>query len=223
MTRKVSLAILVVVLAAALVWREEIWRFASMIDSTDEIAALVRGFGTLGMAVSVGLMIAHSFLPFPAELLACANGIVYGFWMGLTLTWVGAMLGAYVAYFIGLKLGRGAVLVFVSEEKLARAEGLMEKHGAVTLLVARLLPVISFNLVNYVAGMLNVGFWTFTWTTAVGILPIGILSVLAGSHLMELPAHVTFAVLGAVVALLVLGKVLLLRRVRPAVTPSAGS
>lgn len=214
MTRKVSLAILGLCLIAVVIWRDEIWAFVSMIDSTDEIAALVRGFGNFGMAVSVGLMVAHSFLPFPAELLACANGIVYGLWLGLTLTWVGAMLGAYVAYFIGLKLGRDAVLVFVKEPQLARAELLMEKHGAVALLVARLLPIISFNLINYVAGMLNVGFWTFTWTTAIGILPIGILSVLAGSHLMELPAHVTFGVLGTVVALIVVAKLVLWKRMR---------
>ena len=42
---------------------------------------------------------------------------------------------------------------------------------------ARLVPVISFNLINYAAGILHVSWWRFLWTTSLGILPITVASV----------------------------------------------
>jgi uncharacterized membrane protein YdjX (TVP38/TMEM64 family) len=49
--------------------------------------------------------------------------------------------------------------------------------------------VISFNLVNYAAGLAGVGRITFLWTTAIGILPITALSVLVGSAALRLPPY----------------------------------
>jgi len=38
--------------------------------------------------------------------------------------------------------------------------------------------VISFNLINYAAGLTTISWWTFTWATALGILPLTCLMVL---------------------------------------------
>ena len=75
------------------------------------------------------------------------------------------------------------------------------EYGTGTLLLARLTPVISFNLVNYAAGLSGVGWWTFTWTTAVGILPITVGSVLIGSHAAVIPWQV-WGLITVVLALL---------------------
>jgi hypothetical protein len=47
-------------------------------DAVDRTVALIRSWGPWGIAGSIGLMVAHSFLPFPAEIVALANGMVYG-------------------------------------------------------------------------------------------------------------------------------------------------
>ena len=41
------------------------------------------------------LMVLHSFVPFPAEFVAMANGMLYGPIWGTVITWSGAMLGAF--------------------------------------------------------------------------------------------------------------------------------
>ena len=43
--------------------------------------------------------------------------------------------------------------------------------------------MISFNLINYAAGILHVGWWRFLWTTSLGILPITVASVVLGNQL----------------------------------------
>jgi uncharacterized membrane protein YdjX (TVP38/TMEM64 family) len=51
-------------------------------------------------------------------------------------------------------------------------------------------PAISFNLVNYAAGVLGVDWWTFLWTTAIGILPLTIVTVLVGDRFLAIPLWV---------------------------------
>ena len=58
----------------------------------------IQSWGAWGVFGSIGLMILHSFVPFPAEFLAMANGMVYGLLWGTVITWTGAMLGAYLAF-----------------------------------------------------------------------------------------------------------------------------
>lgn len=56
-----------------------------------------------------------------------------------------------------------------------------------SLLLLRLIPIVSFNLVNFAAGLAGAGWWDYLWTTALGILPLTMLSVLLGSKIFEIP------------------------------------
>jgi uncharacterized membrane protein YdjX (TVP38/TMEM64 family) len=201
-------------LAACFVWSEAVFGAAGTVEG---IEAMMGAPGWMAAAVSTGLMVFHSFAPLPAELIAVANGMVFGFAYGLAITWAGAMLGAVLAYGIGWKLGRPAAIALSSEESVARAEAMLKRHGVTALIAARLLPVVSFNLVNYAAGALMVRPWTFLWTTALGILPVCALSVLAGSHMVKLPWHWS-ALIFTGLALLAVGMKAIHRRRRGAGT-----
>ncbi|NIM06330.1 MAG: hypothetical protein GTN65_12110, partial [Armatimonadetes bacterium] len=60
--------------------------------TTDSIKGYIRDAGPWGVAVSMGLMVLHSFIPFPAEVIAIANGMIYGVLWGTVITWTGAMM-----------------------------------------------------------------------------------------------------------------------------------
>jgi len=49
------------------------------------------------------------------------------------------------------------------------------------------LSLISFNLINYGAGLTKISWWTFTWTTGIGILPITIIMVTIGNNFKMFP------------------------------------
>jgi uncharacterized membrane protein YdjX (TVP38/TMEM64 family) len=68
-------------------------------------------------------------------------------------------------------------------------------------LVLRLIPVVAFNLVNYAAGLARISWWTFTWTTALGILPAVVLLVVLGNRLASLPGEVVLVVIAAVLVI----------------------
>ena len=154
--------------------------------SVDEVTKLIRDSGSLGVLVSMGLMIAHSFIPFPSELLTMANGMIYGPLWGTVVSWTGAMMGALVAYALAKWLGSGFVLRMLGTKKSQNMDKWLAVNGPGALLVSRLIPVVSFNLINYASGLARVPLWTFIWTTAIGILPVTILVSVMGANVADL-------------------------------------
>jgi uncharacterized membrane protein YdjX (TVP38/TMEM64 family) len=163
------------------------------------VESYVRGWGAWSAVASVALMVLHSFLPLPAEIIPLANGILFGPLLGIALTWTGAMLGAVLSFALARWLGRGFVRLVVSDTGWQRIAGL--SLDASTLLIVRLVPLISFNLVNYAAGLLGVPWWRFLWTTALGILPLTVALVLMGGKMLHAPFWVWIALALALLAL----------------------
>ena len=60
--------------------------------------------------------------------------------------------------------------------------------------------MISFNLINYAAGLTTISWWTFTWATALGILPLTCLMVLMGDGIWSGDTNVWLWLMAAAVA-----------------------
>ena len=197
-----ALPVLLAVLA-----RQQGWNF----DATEaQVVDTIRGYGAWGMAISVLLMVAHCFLPFPAEVIALANGMVYGSVKGTAVSWAGAMIGAWLSFGLARLLGRGFAEAMLARGKWRTLDRLAQSQGAKMVLVARLIPVIAFNLINYAAGLTAISWWNFTWATAIGSRPrISLISRL-GARMQEATWE-TWAMTGFGVLMLLL---LLLPKVR---------
>jgi uncharacterized membrane protein YdjX (TVP38/TMEM64 family) len=153
--------------------------------SQQAIGDWVRSLGIWGGAAVIMLMIVHCFLPFPAEVVAFVAGDIFGLVWGTVYVWIGALLGALLSFGLSRRLGRGAVYALVGKAGRERLDSWSDVEGASTLLAVRMVPVIAFNLVNYAAGLSSVGWWTFTWTTGLGILPLTVLFVYLGTRMRE--------------------------------------
>ena len=147
----------------------------------------IRASGPWAVSASIGLMVLHSFVPFPAELVAIANGMLYGPVWGTVITWVGAMLGALLSFGLARRFGRPFVRRLLTRASAKRVDDWPAVHGGGALLFRRFIPVIAFNLINYAAGLIRVSWWTSTWTTGVGILPLTTLMVVMGDQIDALP------------------------------------
>ncbi|MDP8926236.1 MAG: VTT domain-containing protein [Actinomycetota bacterium] len=145
----------------------------------------IRSYGSLAPAASIALILLHMVIPLPAELMALANGLAFGFWGGLAVSWSGFMLSALMMYAAGRLWGRPLLDRAVSQRHRERLDGWLEQEGAFPLLAVRLVPLVPFNTVCLVVGVIRAPLWTYVWTTGVGILPLGAMLSLLGSRLGE--------------------------------------
>ena len=180
-----ALAIILIVLVTA-IFLANSDQGLTWIGSYREFPDKIRELGLLGQLAIIGLMIVHSFIPFPAEFVAIAAGNVYGTLHGTFLTWVGAMLGANLSFGLTRLFGQPFVNWAVPANQQKMLDKWTEDQGAATLLISRFIPLIAFNLINYAAGLTKISWWTFIWTTGLGILPLTALFVHMGVQMQEL-------------------------------------
>jgi uncharacterized membrane protein YdjX (TVP38/TMEM64 family) len=133
--------------------------------------------------VIVGLMVLHTLVPVPAEILALAAGMALGPVWGFVTIWIGAMLGAYLGFLLARTFGQPLLLRLVATQRLERTQRWLQHVDIPILLAVRLLPVLSFNLINFALGLTRISWWQFTWTTGVGIVPVTVVIVVFGAHL----------------------------------------
>jgi uncharacterized membrane protein YdjX (TVP38/TMEM64 family) len=101
---------------------------------------------------------------------------VFGLWWGTLFNWIGATLGANLAYGMARFLGRDGIDQLLGEkagswpavERLNRA---VRAHGFRGLLTLRLIPVVPFNALNFGGGLVGMRWPSYALATGIGILP----------------------------------------------------
>jgi uncharacterized membrane protein YdjX (TVP38/TMEM64 family) len=179
------------------------------------LRAQLRGLGAWGAVVVVALILAHSVLFFPAEVVNATAGLVYGFAVALPLVVVAWAVSGMIAYWLGAIAGRPLALRLMGPARVAAAERFVAQGGVPALLLGRLIPFVPYSLVGYVAGAARVPFGRFVWTGLVGILPITAAATYLG-HALDNPSTsdpLLWAALG-VVALLTVLTLVTTRRLR---------
>jgi len=145
----------------------------------------ILSFGIWAPIVSFMLMIFQSVAaPLPAFVLTFANAGIFGWVNGAILSWSSAMVGAAICFYISRYFGRGVVEKLTSKTALDLVDGFFAKYGKYTILIIRLLPFVSFDLVSYAAGLTGMSFWSFFWATAIGQLPATIVYSYVGGMLV---------------------------------------
>ena len=144
----------------------------------------VASYGPYAAAISFLLMVLQSVVaPLPAFLITFASAALFGFWKGALLSWSSAMVGAALCFFIARSLGREAVEKLTSKGALKNIDDFFKRHGKQSILIARLLPFISFDIVSYAAGLSSVSFLGFWVATGLGQLPATLVYSYVGGFL----------------------------------------
>ena len=176
----------------------------------ERLQEAVRSTGSLAPAVFVLLLVVQAVLaPLPAPALAAAGGYLFGTAEGFILTWLGALFGGVLCFVLSRILGRRFV------ERSTRLKGLdryVEEHGAIVVFIFRLIPLISFDVISYAAGLTSLSFWRFLGATALGMAPGTFVFVYLGG---ASPGPGLYAALGGLAALAVAAYVYYRRNLSP--------
>jgi len=104
----------------------------------------------------------------PGTLLTGIVAAIFGPYWGFLYVWVGAMIGASAAFFIGRTLGRDFAASLIGE-KLKKYDNAIERNGFATVLYLRLV-YFPFTPMNFGMGLTKVRFWDYFAGTGLGII-----------------------------------------------------
>ena len=128
--------------------------------------------GELGPLLLMLLMILAVVVgPIPTLPISAAAGLVYGMYTGTAIAVVGALAGSLIAFYLARILGRDAVQKKLEHNPLFSAQG-SQRFLFVAVLLTRLIPLFSFALVSYAAGVTAIHLWLYILATAVGMVPM---------------------------------------------------
>jgi uncharacterized membrane protein YdjX (TVP38/TMEM64 family) len=150
------------------------------VPSVSTLRAWRDSLGPLGWAALVlGLALA-TLAPVPRTALSVLCGVLAGFWGGLALAWSSGVLGALAGFAMARWLGRETV-TRLAGPRLARADALLARRGALAVLLGRLIPVTPFTLVSYAGGLSGIQLRPYVVGSAVGLVPGTVLHVTIGA------------------------------------------
>lgn len=157
--------------------------YLSMLDM-ESIKQYILSFGIWAPVISFLLMLLQSVAaPLPAFLITFSNAALFGWVKGAILSWSSAMAGAALCFYISRFLGRDVAIKLTSKFALESIDEFFDKYGKHTILIARLLPFISFDIVSYAAGLTSMSFMSFFVATGIGQLPATIVYSYVGGML----------------------------------------
>jgi uncharacterized membrane protein YdjX (TVP38/TMEM64 family) len=139
--------------------------------------------GPWAAAVSTLLMISQSVaVPIPVTLLMVANGLVFGVWHGMLISFIGGFIGAVFAFYLGRRLGRTVVERFVPCPALDAADQLMARRGGWAVVIGRWVPGIPCDPLSYAAGIMRMPWLKFMLLTVVGLIPANLITAYLGAE-----------------------------------------
>ena len=173
LTRKtltwLKLAALVVFLAAAVYY----FRFTEQgrSISPEYVLDSIESHGPVtARLIYVAVYIVGTVLLLPGTVLSFAGAVLFGAYEGTLYTWMGAVVGATLAFLLAQWLGRDFVERLFGG-RFAAFDQRIREHGFTGLLIIRLLPLFPFNAVNFGCGLTGIRLWDYVLATAIGIVP----------------------------------------------------
>lgn len=132
--------------------------------------------------IFLGVYASTAFFVPGALALTLVAGFLFGVAAGASYVVVSSTAGAVVAFLLARYAFRDIVRNRY-EDKLDWLNRELGSHGHNYLIFLRIVPVMPFFAVNYLAGLTGMKLSTFTWATAAGMLPGSIIYAFAGRQL----------------------------------------
>ncbi|MGI8925282.1 MAG: TVP38/TMEM64 family protein [Tepidiformaceae bacterium] len=123
------------------------------------------------------------FAPIPNVPIFIAAGLAWGSVLGSVYSMAGMMLGSVMAFYASRWLGRKHLARLIGGKAAQRLDGLADSMGGRVVFWARMLPVVNFDWISFLAGLTSIRFWPFFIYSFFGMLTPTIIGVAAGDAL----------------------------------------
>lgn len=141
----------------------------------------IDSLGVIGAIAFMLIYVIATVAFLPGSILTLGAGVVFGIFWGSIYVFIGATIGATLAFLVGRYIARGWVASKIEGNQKFRAiDEAVGREGLKIVLLTRLSPVFPFNLLNYAYGVTRVTLKDYV-IASVGMFPGTIMYVYIGS------------------------------------------
>ncbi|QNI03901.1 TVP38/TMEM64 family protein [Halomonas sp. SH5A2] len=182
MALRIAIMLVVTIALAGAWWLLQLLGLPSNF-SPDALAQWLRTQGAVGPLLLMLLMIIAVVVgPIPTLPVSATAGLAFGIFPGTVIAAIGALLGAMAAFWIARYLGREAICKHFPDNPVLASDG-SQRFLTFAISLTRLIPVFSFALISYAAGVTAIHAWRFALATLTGMLPMTVVFAGLGNTL----------------------------------------
>jgi uncharacterized membrane protein YdjX (TVP38/TMEM64 family) len=134
----------------------------------EALSHFLEGAGFWAPLIFMLVYVAGICLFVPGTLLTALGAAIFGAYWGFVYVWIGAMIGASAAFWIGRTLGREFAASLIGD-RLRKYDDAIERNGFAAVLYLRLV-YFPFTAMNFGMGLTKVRFWDYFLGTGLGII-----------------------------------------------------
>ncbi|XP_010684249.2 uncharacterized protein LOC104898837 [Beta vulgaris subsp. vulgaris] len=143
--------------------------------------------GPWGPVVLAIAYVPLTVLAVPASVLTLGGGYLFGLPLGFIADSVGATIGATAAFLLGRTIGKTYVMSKLKNYPRFQAVAIaIQKSGFKIVLLLRLVPLLPFNMLNYLLSVTPINLGAYILATWLGMMPITFAFVYVGTTLKDL-------------------------------------
>ena len=153
----------------------------------EQTIELLQHYRHYAIIISILLNVLISMIGFvPSLFITAANLVVFGFWNGTIVSFIGEGIGAVVAFMLYRKgLRRVTETKVFQHQKVIRLLEVEGLQAFMLVLSLRLLPFVPSGVVTFLAAVGKMSLIVFVISSTIGKLPALLLEVYSVNHVIE--------------------------------------
>lgn len=181
------------------------------LPTPDEARDWGEGLGDVAYVAFVPVFVVVNFaITWP--ILAGAAGLLFGTAVGTPLALAGVTVASLVQMFIARRLAAGHHGSLLPERTRA-VEEFLTRHGTISVMESRIVPLLPFGIVNFSAGLTTLRYRDLALGTVVGAAPKVFAYVALGGNLSDLRSPEAIAAVALLVVLALVGALFVRRQI----------
>ncbi|MEE3744504.1 TVP38/TMEM64 family protein [Campylobacter porcelli] len=141
-------------------------------------------YSQFSLIIYTGFWIVLPIFLFPAGILAIGGGAIFGFWEALFCTMIGVGINSAIMYIIARYFSKA-----FNANKFEIIKNKFCKDEFTLILLLRLIPIVPYNAVNYMAGAFGFNFVKFIIAGVLGKLISAVLFINLGSNITNYKSY----------------------------------
>ena len=162
------------------------WHLATS-GSMEEVAEYIQSFGPMAMLVSMVLDIFVNAVGFlPSNFISTANGLVFGMWPGIIISWLAETIGVVISFYIMRYFLRDTADKLIAKSTvLMKVDDFSGKNGFVVMLFARSLPYFPSGVITALGAISKIKPRDYILANLIGKFPSTALEVAIGTDIVN--------------------------------------